>query len=83
MKELTKNLKQLIEQTVGEMRLARIYFAKLECENPIKARLEQKIVLEENQLIFLNKNINAGDNLVIMRIQDTDKFLVLGNVEEV
>ena len=59
-------------------------FGQVICTNPLKIKVEQRLILGEKQLIKTDsvKDIQIDNSVVLLRMQGGQKFVVLNKIIE-
>lgn len=84
---LLPNLVEIIKKSAVEAVEASnpviIVFGKITSSSPLKVNIEQKLTLGPEQLLLtdaIKNNINTGDNVILIRQQGGQKYIVLDKV---
>ena len=79
--QLLQTLKLLIKQTVEAMKPMDISFGTISSVSPVKVRVNEKLELPKEALIFTDNadnSIKSGTKVILLRLPGGNRFLVLG-----
>ena len=79
--QLLQTLKLLIKQTVEAMKPMDISFGTISSVSPVKVRVNEKLELPKEALIFTDNadnSIESGTKVILLRLPGGNRFLVLG-----
>lgn len=79
-KDLLKIIKQAAAEAVAAASPVAVCTGTVTCASPMKIKIDQKLVLGEKQLIKCREigSLKTKDNVVLLREQGGQKYIVLG-----
>lgn len=82
--EFVKIIKKAAIEAVDSTKPVNIYFGSVESTSPLRINVEQKITLTKLQLILTERvteePLKAGDELILLRQQGGQKYVVLDRI---
>ncbi len=76
-------IKKAAVEAIETSKPVTIVFGKITSMVPLKINIEQKLILGPEQLLLtdtIKNNINTGDNVILIRQQGGQKYIVLDKV---
>lgn len=82
--ELIKVIKRAAVEAVESLKPVNICFGQIISTSPLKVNVEQRMILGELQLVLservVEKPLNQGDNVILLRQQLGQKYIVIDRI---